>query len=236
MVRERSRRWIGAIVAVLLGASLLLVLAWPRYAPLMGRALISENRLEPSDAIVVLGSARIERTFEAGELYREGWAPLVILSPNDSPGTAEMLKRAGVQIPTYSESQRSALQQMGVPADAIVGLPGDPSSTADEAALVTALARQNGFERVIVVTSRYHTERAGIYFRRAGGDDLRVIIRGSRYDPSNPERWWSRPGERIDVVFEYLKLPKAWTYPRKRLLVQTELPKIGTRADGGARE
>ena len=69
--------------------------------------------------------------------------------------------------------------------------------------------RRWGFHwrRVIIVTSKYHTRRAGFAFRRGlAGTGAEVIMRASRYDPSDPARWWRyRPDFRF-AASEFQKL------------------------------
>ena len=61
--------------------------------------------------------------------------------------------------------------------------------------------------RLIVVTSKLHTRRAGFSIRRAlQGTGTEVVMRASRYDPAQPSAWWRT---RADVRFygsEWIKL------------------------------
>ena len=46
-----------------------------------GRYLQHEDPLQKADAIFVLAGTRLERPFEAVDLYKEGYAPIIVLSP-----------------------------------------------------------------------------------------------------------------------------------------------------------
>jgi len=173
--------------------------------PWMARRLIRSDTLKPADAIVVLGAMRIERTIEAGTLYREGWAPRVYLLRPPDLIDAPLERRLGIHIPAYLDIQADVLRQMQVPASAI-GSPADPEdSTRAEAEACAVYARKNGFRRIIVVTSPYHTTRARATFVRAMKGSCDVIMRADRYEPADTDRWWTAFPDRYDVVTEYLK-------------------------------
>jgi uncharacterized SAM-binding protein YcdF (DUF218 family) len=172
-----------------------------------GRHLQHEDPLQKADAIFVLGGARVERWLEAYDLYREGYAPLIVLSPERAERAETLIRGRGVRFPSTPELQHSALVQLGVPPSAILAPGGWVDNTAQEGNLLRTSAEARGWKRLIVVTSKYHTRRAGFAVRRAlKRTDTEVIIRASRYDPSDPARWWR---SRADVRFasnEWIKL------------------------------
>ncbi len=90
------------------------------------------------------------------------------------------------------------MTRLGVPASAVAVLQELHDSTAHEAHSFRSLVKSQSWRRVIVVTSKYHTRRAGIAIRRElKGTGIEVIMRGTRYDPSDPEHWWrTRDGVR----------------------------------------
>jgi uncharacterized SAM-binding protein YcdF (DUF218 family) len=180
-----------AILAFVLGGVWLLIDG--------GRFLQHEDPLERADAIFVLDGTRLERPLEAVDLYKAGWAPLIVLSPG-RPEPAELLARAeGVTFPREAELVRNAMVQLGVPAKAIVADPGSVDNTASEANLLRAMVIARHWTRVIVVTSKYHTRRAGFAFRRGlKGTGATAIMRASRYDPFDPAHWWR---SRADVRY-----------------------------------
>jgi uncharacterized SAM-binding protein YcdF (DUF218 family) len=176
-----------------------------------GRFLQHEDPLQRADAIFVLAGTRVERPLEAVDLYKEGWAPRIVLSPG-RPEPAERLARArGIRVPSDSELSRDVIQKLGVPASAIVAVDGYVDNTAQEANLLRAMVIANHWHRVIVVTSKYHVRRAGFAFRRGLADTpTTLIMRASRYDPSDPAHWWR---SRADVRFagsEWEKLILYW--------------------------
>lgn len=164
----------------------------------IGPFLYDEDALRKADAICVLAGTRMERPLEAADLYAAGWAPRIVLTQDlPDPGIIALEQR-GLEFPTNAEIARDALVRLGVPTDAIVIPPELHDSTADESATLRRLARDNGWRRMIVVTSKYHTRRTGFALRRRlKGMPIEVVVRGSRYDPADPPHWWrTRAGVR----------------------------------------
>ena len=175
-----------------------------------GRYLQHEGPLEKADALFVLDGASVERWLEAYDLYVAGYAPRVVLSPGREEAAERLLRARGIRYPRPTELRRNALVQMGVPADAIVTDMGPVDNTAAEAAELREMARARGWRSVIVVTSKYHTRRAGFAFRRAfDGTNVRITMRASKYDDSDPARWWRR---RADFRFVISEWPKLFAY------------------------
>ena len=66
------------------------------------------------------------------------------------------------------------------------------------------------WRRMIVVTSKYHLRRAGYAFRREfEGTGVEIVMRGSRYDKSDPEHWWA---SRADLRWMLSEAPKFAAY------------------------
>jgi uncharacterized SAM-binding protein YcdF (DUF218 family) len=172
-----------------------------------GRYLQHEDPLQKADAIFVLGGARVERWLEAFDLHKEGYAPIIMLSPERPEPSEWLLKSRGIRFPATFELQRDALIQLGVPAGAIMASPGYVDNTAQEAALVRQTALSRGWKRVIIVTSKYHTRRAGFAFRRTfAGTGIPVLVRASRHDPSDPANWWRTRADFRFASTEWQKL------------------------------
>jgi uncharacterized SAM-binding protein YcdF (DUF218 family) len=161
----------------------------------LGTFLYDEEPLQRADAVCVLAGTRMERPLEAAELYKEGWAPRVILTEEVPDSGIVILRARGLTFPTDAEIARDTLLRLGVPAEAIMLVPDVHDSTAHEAHTFRRLATESGWKRVIVVTSKFHTRRAGFAVRRElKGSGVQVIMRGSRYDRSDPEHWWRTRG------------------------------------------
>jgi uncharacterized SAM-binding protein YcdF (DUF218 family) len=205
--RVRPRRTIARVCAAALVVALL---AGAGFLPFAGRFLVREDSVETADAIFVLAGARVERWLEGLELYRERQAPIIVLSPGPTTPAEAGLRARGIRFPSEGEAARDALQQLGVPADAVRILPGPVDNTAQEAEALHALTRETAWQRVIVVTSPYHTRRARFAFRREfQGSAVRIFVRASRFDGSQPSRWWRH---RSDIRFVTSELQKLALY------------------------
>ncbi|GAW93497.1 YdcF family protein, partial [Calderihabitans maritimus] len=108
-----------------------------------GNYLVVSDPLEPAEVIVVLGG-ELERVDWAVTLYREGYAPYIILS-----GAA---RRMG-----YRAVSR------GVPWEALI-LEDEARSTYENAVFCRRIILEQGFRSAIVVSSPYHMRRSKFTF------------------------------------------------------------------------
>ena len=72
-----------AVRRTILALLVLAVLAAVWFLYYGGRYLQHEDPLQKADAIFVLAGTRAERPLEAIDLYKEGYAPIVVLSPGN---------------------------------------------------------------------------------------------------------------------------------------------------------
>jgi uncharacterized SAM-binding protein YcdF (DUF218 family) len=176
----------------------------------LGTFLVVQDPLEKADVIFVLGGTRFERPLEAVDLYNEGWAPRIMLFRQVRDfGEIELLKR-GFDFMLESDVQADALRRMGVPPDAVIIL-GERDNTKEEAQEIHDQVIANRWSRIIIVTSQQHTRRARLVAsRKLDGTGVKVIVRGSRYDRTDPEYWWrDRPTLRF-TIFEAQRLLGYW--------------------------
>ena len=177
------------------------------FLPFAGRFLHVNDPLERADLIFVLAGARVERWLEGVDLYKEGWAPRIVLSPGPTDGMEPELRARGISYPREGELARSAVLDSGVPAGAVEVLPGAVDNTAHEAVALREALHGIPTTRVIVVTSPYHSRRTGFAFRREFRDTgIDVRIRSSRHSSATPARWWERRADIRYVVSELQKL------------------------------
>jgi uncharacterized SAM-binding protein YcdF (DUF218 family) len=197
--RRTLRVFLALLVIAVAAASLMLYYG--------GRFLQHEDPLQKADAIFVLAGSRTERPLEGIELFKEGYAPIVALSPGRPEPGEELLRARGVRFPSEVELQRDALLQSGIPRDAIIATNGFVDNTSQEANLLRAMVIARGWRRVIIVTSKYHTRRSALAFRRGlEGTGAEPIMRASRYDASDPARWWRYRNDIRFVLSEWQKL------------------------------
>jgi uncharacterized SAM-binding protein YcdF (DUF218 family) len=176
-----------------------------------GRFLQHEDPLEHADAIFVLAGTRLVRPLEAVDLYKAGWAPLIVLSPGRLEPSERLIRDKGIAFPSESELLRSTLMHLGVPASALAISDESVDNTASEANLLRAMVIARHWHRVIIVTSKYHVRRAGFAFRRGlEHTGAQPIMRASRYDISDPANWWRNRADVRYVLSEWQKLVLYW--------------------------
>jgi uncharacterized SAM-binding protein YcdF (DUF218 family) len=172
-----------------------------------GRYLQHEDALDHADGIFVLAGSHVERPLEAVDLYRGGYAPMIVLSPGATEPAEMQLRGQGIRVPRDSDSVRDVMVRLGIPAAAVIVPDASVDNTAQEAGLLRAMAAQRGWQRVIVVTSKYHTRRTGFAFRRElEGTGISITVRASRYDPADPANWWRHRGDLRVAAPEWQKL------------------------------
>ncbi len=168
--------------------------------------LVRSDPLQPADAIVVLSGGvtsegkldtmGLQRTLNAMELVRQGWAPVLVRTTTSRRNTAE-------------EDVRYLAGLFG---DVTVEAVGPVANTHGEATAVAELATQRGWSRMVLVTSPVHSMRASACFEKVG---LAVL--------SSPcwERDYSlrRPRHHIDrltIFRRWMYEPISWQMYRVR--------------------
>jgi uncharacterized SAM-binding protein YcdF (DUF218 family) len=171
-----------------------------------GAYLVADEPRTKADAIVVLAGSTPDRILEAVDLYKEGLAPVIVLTQgSESPGIRQLRER-GVQMLEPHEENAAIAQQLGVPRSAIDTVPGGAGGTVTEARAVIAHLRKKGIKSALIVTSKMHTRRAGWIYRGIAGDEIAFATCASHYDSYDPNRWWNSRGYTRRVVIEYQKL------------------------------
>ena len=194
----------GCIIAGVLSRAP--ILTW------LGGQLIRSDNLEQSDAIVILsGGEFAEREIEGADLYRAGFAPRVAISVGrEAPGAKELARR-GVGLSDLLELRLYHLEGVGVPRSAISLLPGRASSTRDEAVMAAEWSEANDVTSLIVVTSAYHTARAGFIFERIfDRQPVRISLRPSGADDFRADSWWKERTTLRNGIFELQRTLFYW--------------------------
>ena len=176
----------------------------------LGTFLVYEDPLENADGIMILGGTMYERQLEAVDLYKGGWAPrLFVLREVSDWGEVELRNR-GIEYLSVVDAQVDVMERLGVPRDRITILD-RANSTAQEAVILRDVAQREKLAKVIIVTSKQHTRRARLVInRRMQEIGVTVIVRASRYDRANVDRWWTeRPTLRF-TLFETQRLLAYW--------------------------
>ena len=187
---------------------LVAIVVWIAVAAVATRALVVQVPLASADAIVVMSgsSAYVERTHKAAQLYREGRAPLVLLTDDHTQGGWDSAQQRN---PFFVERAIGELIKAGVPADKVKVVPGFAESTRDEALIVKDYAESEGLRSVLIVTSSYHSRRTLRSMEQVfAGNGTKVGLETSSSSPS--AFWWVQPDGWRTVGVEFVKLIYYW--------------------------
>ena len=119
------------------------------------------DRPEKADVIIMLGGGDKGRMEKAAELYHEGYADYVIITPESED--------------IYPQSTEFA-RELGIPEDAIIE-EYEATSTYTNAVESFKIMDEYGFDSALVVTSDYHLKRSKLIYDRVsdGQYDLKYI-------------------------------------------------------------
>ncbi|MGE5487196.1 MAG: YdcF family protein [bacterium] len=173
--------------------------AYPLWLGWLGAFLVRQDGPEKAEMIVVLAGDQFGNRIEkACDLLREGYAPSVLVSgPCCYYGIVE------------SDAAVEFAAKKGCPADRLISFPVKARNTVDEAAELMAELRRRGVRRFLVVTSDYHTRRAGNAFRRVtDGASFRVV--GAPDEYFTADGWWREREAQKVVFFEWSKTVATW--------------------------
>ncbi|MEZ0396558.1 MAG: YdcF family protein [Anaerolineales bacterium] len=201
--RRRLAAWLTAALLLLTACLLVYALRAPLLTGI-GRYLIREDELHPADILFLLNGDYNTRPFYAAELYARGLAPRLVIARAE-PSPAE---RLGL-LPNETDISVAILERQGVPPQAITVLeiPGGVTSTYDEAVVLRAYVEANAIRRVILVTSAFHTRRAGWIVRQElAGLNVTVELVAARSPDYDETNWWQSEAGLINVNNEYIKL------------------------------
>lgn len=203
VVRLRTRRRI----LLSLAACVVMVLALVAFLG-VGRWLVVEDPLANARAIAVLSGDMPLRAIEAAKLYRQGYAPEVWLTHSSQP--RETLEAMGIPFEGEEDYNTRILIHEGVPAAAIHVREPPIVNTADEIQVINMALDREDDRSVILVTSKAHTRRVRLLWRKLVPRDRRAIVRAASADPFDPAHWWRSTSDVLDVVREVLGLMNAW--------------------------
>ena len=165
----------------------------------LGAYLVKASPPQKADAALVLaGDGWGYRILAAAQLARDGFVPKVLVS---GPDGAYGLHECDLAIPFAVKH--------GYPESYFVHMENSARSTVTEAQAVLPVIRQMGFQRIIVVTSNFHTRRAGAIYRKLA-PDLRILVVAAPDENFTANGWWhKREGEKIFLV-EWEKTVASW--------------------------
>lgn len=200
---RRALRW-RKLALIAIGV----FVGWCLIAFAGAKFLIVKADLAAADAIFVFSGpgTYVERADWAAKLYREKRAPLVVVS---NEGLLSGWSATDERNLYFYELSARRLEQQGVARKDIRVMSGYDAGTYRESVKLCGYVSDQGFKRVLVVTSAYHSRRAFWSVQRACGDQAIQIGIDSPppgWQTPRPEIWWAhRIGWRF-VAAEYVKM------------------------------
>jgi len=172
-------------------------------------AIIDNDCIMKSDAIILLEGDGYHRYSKAAGLYRDGWADKIVFSGNITDYEYGSFPLSDV-LPHILET--------GVPREAVIH-ENISLNTYEQAREVLDLARKNDWKKLILVASHEHQYRAYLTFLRQVLDmDIGILIYNS---PARNLGWFVNSGwgvrfDRLEIEFDridkYSKMGHLATY------------------------
>jgi uncharacterized SAM-binding protein YcdF (DUF218 family) len=165
----------------------------------LGTYLVHEDPPKQADIVFVLaGDSTGNRILRAAELVRQGYAPKVLVS---GPAGMYGLYECDLAI--------AFAVRAGYPESYFIHFEHDALSTQEEAGNAVAELKKLGARHVLLVTSDYHTRRAGRILRAAAPDlDFIVVAAPDKY--FSARGWWHNREGRKTFLVEWEKTVANW--------------------------
>lgn len=187
---------------ILLGAGIALLGTFlaPNDLAKCGRLPGETEQCQKADAIITIsGGNTSERAEEAIELYKLGWADMLVFSgaAKDTSG------------PSNAEVMRTQALAAGVPASSIL-VETFSQTTKQNASKSVSMFEKYDLTNVILVTSPYHQRRASLEFHKVAGDSVIIRNHPTTHDDDwsafwwlTPRGWWLAGGEVVKIIAFY---------------------------------
>jgi len=175
----------SGLVAILL---FMVVLQWIAFN-FADKLLVTRQEPRKADVIVILGGESRSRADKAVELYRRGYAPRILVTGrNEDTLIVQQLKEAGVP-------------------ESAIWLEPAAESTFENAAFTEPILKKWKAEKVLLVTSWFHSRRATAVFHGASGaiEFTSIPTDTVSVECINKDKWL-----REHVLMEYVKIAGYW--------------------------
>ncbi len=171
----------------------------PIWLRALGSALVTAEQPVKADVAVVLaGDSYGHRILKGAELVDKGYAPVALVS---GPYGIYGLHECDLAI-------RFAVSK-GYREELFVPVPHRALSTREEADALAKELRRRGVRRYLLVTSNYHTARAGRIFRRSI-PEIEAHVIPARDEWFDPDRWWKHREGWKRFALEWEKTVAGW--------------------------
>ena len=186
-------------------SGLLLFLLHPFVLPGYAWLFQKQNATKGADAIICLSGGRTTRVPESLRLWNRGFAKQLFV-------TAVKAKNKEFQKLELSNlgfaSAVTERMDLNATWELLPSLSGGATSTFDEAEDALALSLEKKWNRIIIVTDEFHTQRAHYAFQKIfEGSGVKVEVAGAPNELFSIEDWWKSDLGIMAYFGETIKFP-----------------------------
>ena len=201
----RVVRWFMWVVGLAVALGLLLFLLHPFVLPGYAWLFQKQNATKGADAIICLSGGRTTRVPESLRLWNRGFAKQLFV-------TAVKAKNKEFQKLELSNlgfaSAVTERMDLNATWELLPSLSGGATSTFDEAEDALALSLEKKWNRIIIVTDEFHTQRAHYAFQKIfEGSGVKVEVAGAPNELFSIEDWWKSDRGIMAYFGETIKFP-----------------------------
>lgn len=188
-----------------------------RLAKIIWNYMLLNQRLHRADVILVLGSSDIRVAERTAELYKNGLAPLIVVSGGTVNRTKELFET--------SEAERfeARIVQLGVSSQKVLAEKAATNTGENILFALKLLAEHNVHPKSFLLVTKPYMERRAVatFFAQTTGLDVQVASPLITYD--NYEDEISTRDHIINTMVGDLERIKV--YPKQGLMIHQEIPK-----------
>jgi uncharacterized SAM-binding protein YcdF (DUF218 family) len=199
-------------ISILVVLLILLVFRSDNLLTIAGKALVMDSPLSPADAVVVLetGVEYYPRLIEAAQIWQKGFARQIIINGNRKTDTVRKLEDMGFEPACHwCENHLRILSIFDIPENKVQCISAeDVYDTVSEAEFVGNKLLLQGYKKLIITTSKFHSKRAYHIWNDLFQQKAEISIVSAKEDPFQPDAWWKSGRQVKWVLAEY----GAWIY------------------------
>lgn len=200
------------VVAVMAILVLGVVFLSPAILTKAGEWLIMDSPPSQGDAVVVLttGTEYYPRLMEAARIYQNGFSKRIVINGNRKTAVIRKLEDLGFSPACHwCEDYLRILSLFDVPQDTVQCISAeDAYDTVSEAEFVGNRLILQGYTKLIITTSKFHSKRAYHIWKDLFPQQLEISVVSAKEDPFEPDSWWKSGRQVRWVMAEY----GAWIY------------------------
>lgn len=186
IVIKLAKKLIWVVVVLIL-----IIIALPLF---VGWYLSPQDALGKVDAVVVVSGGDSDKRIDKGvQLYKEGWAKVLIFSGAAAEGNI-----------SNAAAMKNIAVSRGVPAGAIL-IEEKSKTTIENAKFTAEIVREKGYKSMILVTAPYHQRRTYNLFKKEL-PDVEILNQSAIDESWRKKGWWENNVGRFLTIGELGKI------------------------------